>query len=94
MHEEDMSTVHRCQNWFTKFPFDNFDIEDVPCSRRSVELDADKVKGLTDTSRGKTIRKIIVRNHISNLTVRINVFIHYKKKKKMVFNFDQPIEFT
>ncbi|GFW45188.1 histone-lysine N-methyltransferase SETMAR [Trichonephila clavipes] len=44
-------TVRQCQNWFAKFRFNNFDVEDAPCSGRSVEADKDAIKALVDANR-------------------------------------------
>lgn len=53
----------QCQNWFTKFRSEKFDIENLPRSRRSVEADESEIKGLTDCI----------------YWIHNNIFAHYKK---------------
>ncbi|GFV69279.1 histone-lysine N-methyltransferase SETMAR [Trichonephila clavipes] len=36
---EGVLTLRQCQNWFAKFRFGNFDVEDAPRSGRTVEAD-------------------------------------------------------
>ncbi|GFV75592.1 histone-lysine N-methyltransferase SETMAR [Trichonephila clavipes] len=43
--------VRQCRNWFTKFRFCNFDVEDAPRSGRPVETDKDAIKALVDENR-------------------------------------------
>lgn len=66
VHEDNVTTESRCQNWFIKFRSNNFGIEDVPHSiievggerEESVETDEDKIKELTDAKRRMTSPKI------------------------------------
>lgn len=43
-------TKRQCQNWFTKFCFGNFSVEDVPLSGRPVETDEGKIQALIDAN--------------------------------------------
>ena len=40
VYEEGVLTVYQCQNWFSKFHSNNFDIKDVE-TRRSIEANED-----------------------------------------------------
>ncbi|GFS96652.1 histone-lysine N-methyltransferase SETMAR [Trichonephila clavipes] len=44
-------TVRQCQNWFVKFRYGNFDVEDAPRSGRPVGADKDAIKALVDANR-------------------------------------------
>ncbi|GFX73403.1 histone-lysine N-methyltransferase SETMAR [Trichonephila clavipes] len=51
VYGEGVLTVHQCQNWFAKFRFGNFDVEDAPRSGGPVEADKDAIKALVDANR-------------------------------------------
>ncbi|GFV71898.1 histone-lysine N-methyltransferase SETMAR [Trichonephila clavipes] len=65
----DVLTVLQCQNWFAKFRFGNFDVEDAPRSGRTIEADKDAIKALVDANRRITTREIGLRLNLSSLTV-------------------------
>lgn len=83
VHEEDLLPKDKYENWFTKFHYNNFDIEDVPCSVRSVEADEGKIKRLADVNRQITICKIAQGLHSSNSTSHI---IHYRTIVSWIVN--------
>ena len=55
---EDVLSEHQCQNWFSKFRFGNFDLEDSTRSGRPIKADDVKIKALVDADRYITIREI------------------------------------
>ncbi|XP_035725547.1 histone-lysine N-methyltransferase SETMAR-like [Vespa mandarinia] len=69
VYGEDVLTVRQCQNWFAKFRYGNFDVEDAPRSGRLVEADKDTIKALVDANQRITIREIGERLNLSNSTV-------------------------
>uniref|UniRef100_V9IC99 Histone-lysine N-methyltransferase SETMAR n=1 Tax=Apis cerana TaxID=7461 RepID=V9IC99_APICE len=69
IYGEGILTVRQCQNWFSKFRSDNFDIKDAPRSGRPVEADEDKIKALIEANRRITTREIATRLNLSNSTV-------------------------
>ncbi|GFX87501.1 mariner Mos1 transposase [Trichonephila clavipes] len=50
VYGEGVLTVRQCQNWFVKFRFGNFDVEDAPRSGRPVDADKDAIKLLPDNT--------------------------------------------
>lgn len=69
IYGEGILTVRQCQNWFSKFRSDNFDIKDAPRPGRPVEADEDKIKALIEANRRITTREIAARLNLSNSTV-------------------------
>ena len=57
----DVLNERQCQNWFSKFRSDNFDLEDAPRSGRHIKADGDKMKVLVDADRHITTQKIAIR---------------------------------
>lgn len=57
----DTTRVLVYKNWFIKFRSDNFDIDDIARSGRSVESGKDKINDLTDANRRITVPKIAER---------------------------------
>ena len=50
MYGEDVLTVRLGQNWFAKFQYGNFDVEDALNPGTPVEADKDIIKALIDSS--------------------------------------------
>ncbi|OAD55670.1 Histone-lysine N-methyltransferase SETMAR [Eufriesea mexicana] len=73
IYSDDVLTERQCQNWFAKFRFGNFDVEDAPRSGRPVEADCissiDTIKALIDANQRITTREIAERLNLSNSTV-------------------------
>ncbi|GFU99611.1 histone-lysine N-methyltransferase SETMAR [Trichonephila clavipes] len=69
VYGEGVLTIRQCQNWFAKFRFGNFDVEDAPRSERPVEADKDAIKALVNTNRRITTREIELRLNLSNSTL-------------------------
>lgn len=63
---EDVLTERQYQNWFAKFRFGKFDVEDAPRFGRPVEADEDKIKAMIDANSRIITRKIAQRWRIHN----------------------------
>ncbi|GFT87786.1 histone-lysine N-methyltransferase SETMAR [Trichonephila clavipes] len=61
VYGEGVLTVRQCQNWFAKFRYGNFDVEDAPRSGRPVEADKDAIKALVDANRRITTQRNLCR---------------------------------
>ncbi|GFV73641.1 histone-lysine N-methyltransferase SETMAR [Trichonephila clavipes] len=72
---EDVLTVRQCQNWFVKFRYGNFDVEDAPRSGRAVEADKDAIKALVDAN-----RRITTPFLPDNTTINSEVYCHQLDK--------------
>ena len=69
--------IDRCQNWFVKFRYGNFNLEDSPRPGRPLEADVEKIKSLVVENPRITTREIAKRLNLSNAsqaheTSRIN----------------------
>ena len=52
VYEKGVLMVSQCENWFWKFRFDNFDVEDAPCVLEDqFEADKDKMKASIEANR-------------------------------------------
>ena len=45
-----LGVIGKSTKWFAKFKNGNFDIDDMPCSRRPSEFDKDHLKALLEES--------------------------------------------
>lgn len=64
-----MFSVCQCQNWFSKFRSDSFDLNDTLRLSRPIETDDDKIKSLQNADRSITTRGIVEKLNLSNLTI-------------------------
>lgn len=54
----DVISVRKCQEWFTKFRSDNFDLKDIPRSGRPSELDNDALTSVVESDPRLTSREL------------------------------------
>ena len=58
VYGEDVIGKSTERKWFAKFKNGNFDINDMPCSRRPSEFDEDRLKALLKEESRQTSRKL------------------------------------
>lgn len=58
VYGENAFELRQCQDWFTKFRSEDFDVKDAPRSGKTIEVDDDKIKALMESNRRLTIREI------------------------------------
>ena len=69
LYGEKSLTERQCQNWCVSFRSGDFDLNDVPCSGRSNEVDDDKIKAMIENNRRSTAREIAEKLKISHTWV-------------------------
>ena len=75
VYNEKSLTERQCQNWFALFRSGDFDLKDVPRSRRPTEVDDDKIKGRIENNWRGTTREIV-----ENLNISHTCFERYLKQ--------------
>ena len=58
VYGESTVTDQTCQKWFVKFCAGGFSLDDAPWSGRSVELDSDQIKTLSENNQHYTMWEI------------------------------------
>ncbi|GFU96820.1 histone-lysine N-methyltransferase SETMAR, partial [Trichonephila clavipes] len=81
VYGEGLLTVRQCQNWFAKFRFGNFNVEDAPRSGRPVEADKAAIKALVDANRRITTREIRIELLPDNTMINSEVFYCHQLDK-------------
>ena len=67
VYGDDAVTDRMCQKWFVKFCAGDFSLDDVPWSRRQVEVDSDQTETLTGNDQHSTMWDIANIHKISKL---------------------------
>ena len=57
------------RKWFAKFKNSNFDIDNMPCSRRSSEFDEDHLKVLLKKESHQTSRELVEKMNCNQKTI-------------------------
>ena len=57
------------RKWFAKFKYGNFDIKDMPCSRRPSEFDEDHLKALLKEESHQTNRELARKINCNQKTI-------------------------
>ena len=68
VYGEKSLTERKCQNWFTRFRSEDFDLKDTPRSGRQTEVD-DKIKAMIENNWRSTTREIAEKPNISHTSV-------------------------
>ena len=69
VYGEKSLTERQGQNWFARFPSEDFDLKDAPQSGRLTEVNDDKIKTMTENNRRRTTREIAEKLNISHTCV-------------------------
>jgi transposase len=68
--DKDALSIRTVQHWFNRFKNENFQLDDLPHSRRPLEMDMDVLKQLIEEDPRLTIRCLAARLGCSHTTVK------------------------
>ena len=75
VYGEESLTERQYQKWFARFHSGDFDLKDVPRSRRPIEVDEDKIKAMMENNQRSTTQEIAEKLNISHTCVESRVTI-------------------
>ena len=70
VYGEKSLTERKCQHWYARFRFGDFDLNDAPRSGPPTEVDDDKIKAMIYNNRRSTTREIAEKLNISHTCVK------------------------
>ena len=96
VHGEKSLTERQCQNQFARFRSGDFDLKDIPRSRRPTEVDDDKIKAMIENNRCSRTPEIAKKLNISHTCVErhLKQLVYVNKLDLWVSHKLNEIQFT